>query len=252
MSTATPPRRFRLFKGLLLSLLCLLLAAVLMLAFGMKQTLDRFLSLGEGLLGWSSGWSQQQITQSFRENLRLLSPTQGDVLELATLEMEETATSMDHRSLFDMISLGTTVSEIKVPVVYRYHLKLSDSWQLNVKEGHCVVVAPVIRPSLPPAIRTDQMEKKTSAGWARFNAQEHLAALEKNLTPMAEKRASSEGKMKQIKDASRQAVAKFVQQWFLQQQQWSKDKIHTITVHFADEPAAGDSAAGLSAGTIKL
>jgi hypothetical protein len=242
MSTAPPQRSFSLIKAGLLTLLCLLLALGIIIGFGMKTTLDRYLALGESLFSWSSKLSQQQITQNFRESLRLLSPTQGDVLEVATLEMEETATSMDHRSLFDIIPLGTTVSEIKVPVVYRYHLKLSDHWQLYLKAGHCVVVAPVIRPSTPPAIRTDEMEKKTAAGWARFNAQENLDALERCLTPMTEKRAGSSGKMQKVREGSRQAVAKFVQTWLLKEQHWGEGKIHHIRVIFADEPEAKDAA----------
>jgi hypothetical protein len=74
-------------------------------------------------------------------------------------------------------------------VVYRFHLKLSEDWTLRVEDGRCVVIAPAIRPSLPPAIRTETMEKKSEAGWLRFNAAENLAELEKGLTQLVERRA---------------------------------------------------------------
>jgi hypothetical protein len=230
------PRSF--FKWVLLTLISVFMALAFLLAFGMRGSLNRVIGLAESVLGMSGKLSQQQITQTFRESLLLLSPTQGDVLELATLEMEETVTSVDHRTLFDLISLGTTIAEIKVPVVYRYHLKLSEDWQLHLHDGQCRVIAPAIRPSLPPAVRTDKMEKKTAAGWARFNAQQHLAELERNLTPMAERRAMTAGKLQKVREGARQSVAEFVKAWLLKQELHGQGSITSIKVIFADEAEA--------------
>jgi hypothetical protein len=106
-------------------------------------------------------FQSQHITETFRESLTRIDSTNGDVLELATLESDETITKFDMRTLFnDVIYLGTSVAEIKVPAVYRYHLKLSDDWKLETNGNVVTVVAPVIRPSQPPAIRTEKMEKE--------------------------------------------------------------------------------------------
>lgn len=187
-------------------------------------------------------FQNQHITETFRESLTQIDSSNGDILELATLESEETITKFDMRTLFnDVIYLGTSVAEIKVPAVYRYHLRLSDDWRLETKGNVVTVIAPIIRPSLPPAIRTEKMEKKSESGWLRFNREENLAELEKSLTPTLEKRAASPGKIKQVRDASRRSVAEFVRNWLLREDQWRESRLGAIVVVFADEPEASDS-----------
>ena len=184
------------------------------------------------------------ITESFRESITSITPTNGDVLELAVMESDETVTRNDVKTVLnDIIMLGETESEIRVPVVYRYHLKLSDDWKLSTEGNVVTVIAPVIRPSLPPAIRTERMEKKSTSGWLRFNEAESLAELEKSLTPRLESRARSRAKINSVREASRKAVAKFVQQWLVKEQQWRDDGLAAIVVLFADEDAVKNTAA---------
>ena len=180
-----------------------------------------------------------QITQTFQEQLISITPTHGDVLELATAERQETLTKYDMKTLlFNTVYLGTTVSEIRVPAVYRYHIKLSDEWKLG-SEGHtCVVIAPLIRPSLPPAIRTDRMETRSTAGWLRFNAARNLTELEKGITPMLEQRAGSPSRINEVRELSRKAVAEFVKNWLVKEDQWKARGFTDIVVVFADEPSA--------------
>jgi hypothetical protein len=184
---------------------------------------------------WTSAFGRSDISTSFRENIRKVSATHGDILELATVEADETFTRMDAKNIvWDLIYLGTTVSEIRAPAVYRYHLKLSDGWQISQHEDTCVVIAPVIRPSLPPAIRTDKMEKKTQAGWGRFNAAENLQLLEQSITPVLERRAGNATHLDQIREPARQATAEFVKTWVVK----DMPSVTRIVVVFADEPAA--------------
>ena len=202
---------------------------------------------GFGMKWLAEHFQKQTITESFHENVRRIASTQGDVLELATLDTEETVTKFDTKTLFnEAIYLGTTVAEIRAMVVYRYHLKLSDSWNLTVENGRCVVVAPAIRPSLPPAVRSETMEKKSEAGWLRFNASENMAELEKGLTSILERRAEAPGKIKHVREASRLSVAKFVQHWVLKEQkEHAEGGIREIVVIFSDEPAAANGAEAL-------
>lgn len=190
--------------------------------------------------GLPAKFLNQHITQTFREEHVKVTPTQGDILEVATLEMTETLTAYDMKTAFgDLVYLGTTVSEIKVPTVYRYHVKISDDWKLSVNGNVCTVLAPAIQPSLPPAIRTDGMEKRSEAGWLRFNAGEHLAQLEKNLTPTLEKRAGTPHRISQVREGARKAVAEFVRHWLLREGQWKKEAISAIIVRFPDETEKG-------------
>ncbi|MFN0075885.1 MAG: hypothetical protein ACKVY0_05370 [Prosthecobacter sp.] len=223
-----PRRRFGCFVILALMVLVVWLTSSTMLY-----------KLGSGLKWLAEQFQQQTITEVFRENVKRIVSTNGDVLELATLESEETITKFDSKTLFDVVYLGTTESEIRSVVVYRYHLKLSDEWRLEVQDGRCIVVAPAIRPSLPPAIRTETMEKKSAAGWMRFNAAENLAALEKGLTKILEARAGVPSKLRSVREASRQSVAKFVQQWILKEPtNQAQSGIREIVVVFPDEAAA--------------
>ena len=110
--------------------------------------------------------------------------TKVGLLELAKVTATETFRSEDERTYgfkWFEVDAGTTITEIRVPVTYRYHLRMRDAWQLSVTNNVCIVHAPEIRPSQPPAIHTDKMEKSSDEGWARFNAEEQMAKLDENI-----------------------------------------------------------------------
>jgi len=125
-----------------------------------------------------------------------------------------------------------------VPVTYRYHLRLSDPWRLDVSGQTCIVVAPVIRPSLPPASHTDKMEKKSDEGWGRFNAREQMTDLEKSITPTLTGYAADEKHLAFVREQCRKTVAEFVKTWLLKEDHWRSDRFHAIKVIFADETNA--------------
>jgi hypothetical protein len=182
----------------------------------------------------------QDISTTFRESITRITATHGDVLEVATLETDETVTRFDMKTAFnELVYLGTTVSEIRTPVVYRYHIKISENWQVQVDSGRCIVRAPALRPSSPPAVRTDGMQKKSEAGWLRFNAAENLASLERELTPTLEKRAGNKAHLDRIREAARGSVAEFVKRWLLSSSH--QEGVQSITVIFPDDhqPATG-------------
>ena len=70
-----------------------------------------------------------------------ITPTHGDILELATLEMDETITRYDMKTwVGNLLYLGTTVSEIRVPAVYRYHLRMNEPWKVTRRDHACNVM----------------------------------------------------------------------------------------------------------------
>ncbi len=181
-------------------------------------------------------FSQGTITTTFLAALPEIVSSGSGNLELATADQVETFRVEDERRvLWETLNLGKTVSEIRVPVTYRYHLRLAEPWKLDVSGQTCVVVAPAIRPSLPPAIHTDRLEKKSEAGWGRFNALEQMDALEKSVTPTLSKYAADARRMALVREQSRKTVAEFVKAWLLKEDQWRNDRFHTIKVVFADE-----------------
>lgn len=177
-----------------------------------------------------------EVNVLFRESITQVTPTQGDVLDVAVLETNDTITRRDSRTLFDhSIDLGTTVSEIKVKVTYRYHILLSDEWQISLRENDLVIIAPQIRATLPPAIHTDQMEKRSDAGWLRFNARENLEALERSLTPTLSNLALTPAKMMLVKESARSAIEKFVRSWVLSRKEWEEHRSRDVKIYFSED-----------------
>lgn len=204
------------------------------------ETLDRAGQAGaatvQNALAVAEKFQSGKITQTFISALPQLVSSDGGRLEVATLEQVETLRAEDERSLFwDRLPLGKTISEVRVPVTYRYHLELKDPWKIEISGQTCIVLAPPIRPSLPPALHTDRLERRSEAGWGRFNAREQMEALEKNLTPTLSEFAADPRRMALAREASRRAVAEFVRNWLLKEDHWRADRFRTIRVLFADE-----------------
>ncbi len=184
----------------------------------------------------ASRFQRGTITETFTAAIPLIKGTGMGHLELATAETTETFERSDMKTIgWDLLYIGTTTSEIKVPVTYRYHLKLSDPWKLDVSGQTCVVIAPPIRPSLPPAIHTDRMEKKSDRGWARLNADTQMAELEQSITPTLQRYAGDPRHIRLVREECRKTVAEFVKTWLLKEDHWRTNRFTTIKVIFADE-----------------
>ncbi len=182
------------------------------------------------------GFLSANITETFLASIPEIDAGGLGNLEVAKAEITETFTRSDERFiLWDKVSLGTTVTEIKVPVTYRYHLRLDDPWQLEVSGRICLVRAPAIRPSQPPAIHTDRMSKRAQEDWLRFDGEEQLQDLERSITPRLVARAGSAKHLALVREPSRRAVARFVRAWLLREDQWRDDRFHAIKVVFPDE-----------------
>jgi len=181
-------------------------------------------------------FKQGTIEHTFREyRTRVLDSTGGKV-EVAVIETTESLARADALSaIWGLLYLGETVTEIRFPVVYRYYVRLSGEWKITVSDHICTVVAPPIEAFLPPAIRTEGMEKHSSRGWARFNAQDQLDALELKITPYLEKVAMTPDKLRMAADPARRAVAELVQNWLRAENHWRQDAYSGIAVYFPHE-----------------
>jgi len=178
-----------------------------------------------------------QITETFRAEIPVFQSAGVGRLEIGIVESNETFTkSSKTRILWDLISRGETVAEIKVPVTYRYHLDLAAEWKISVKDNLCIVVAPPIQASLPVAIHTDKLQKSVKEGWAQFNGEELADELHRSITPKLNEFASSEKNIANIREEARGSVAKFIRSWLIREEQWNESKLAAISVRFADEP----------------
>lgn len=175
------------------------------------------------------------ITTTFLEDIPVITSTHGDVLELAHSRSIETFRREDSmNSLWDLFYIGTTTVEIRAPVTFRYHIKLSDPWRLAAKGNVCFVYAPQFRPSLPPAIDTGLMEKRAESGWARFDKNQRLDELERDMTGLLVQRAKSPSHLNLVREQCRKSVGEFVKNWLIQRAQWT-NTFDAIVVVFPDE-----------------
>jgi hypothetical protein len=224
------------WKTTILSLMVIVLALIGAAVF-LKVAKETRVSLSELAGKFASG----HITTTFLEDIPIISSTHGNVLELATSRSTETFRREDAlNSFWNSVYIGTTTAEIRVPVTFRYHLLLSDPWHLAVKGSVCFVSAPQFRPSLPPAIDTTFMEKRAESGWARFDKNQQLDQLEKEMTGMLNRRAKDAAHLDLVREQCRRSVAEFVKNWLIQRAQWSNN-FDAIVVAFPDEqPFAND------------
>lgn len=160
--------------------------------------------------------------------------TKGGLLEVATVRALERFTREDSRDFWG-IDLGTTVSQIQVPVTYRFHIEMAREWPIELRGRTAIARAPAIKPSLPVAFDTAAMEKYTRAGWARFNKEENLEALERSMTPTLAERASGEAYRGLAEDAARRTIAEFITTWLLKETDWKRDPLHKVVVLFPGE-----------------
>ena len=203
---------------------------------GIKNTVDKVISTAPEV---ARNFITGNITHTFRESIPRITSTQGDVLELAVYRCDETFKRTDEKwTGWGWVYLGTTIAEIRVPVSFRYHLRLSDTWRLAARDQTCIVLAPAIRPSLPPAIHTAEMERRAESGWARFDKNEQLEALQRSMTPTLERRAGDAAHLQLVREACRHSVAVFVQKWLMREGQWRSDRFTSIVVLFPDEATA--------------
>ena len=153
-------------------------------------------------------------------------------LELATATFPESFARQDSLTTFwGLLNLGTSIVQVQVPVTYRYHLCLRDAWKLELKHRRLIVHAPAIKPSLPPAIHTDQLTTLEVRGWARGSTSELLTQLQQSITPTLNRYAGDARHLELVRPQCRASVAEFVQLWLEREGHACAD----ITVFFNDE-----------------
>lgn len=161
--------------------------------------------------------------------------TAGGLLEVSTIRTEERFDSTTNHTVLG-VPVGKTVAQIRVPVVYRYHIPLAKEWTLHSTATALVVVAPAVRPSLPVAIDTGRLESFSAGIWSPFTGTAAVDALQKSITAILSKKAEAPDLIKLQRESARQTVTEFVQKWVVQQPSWQGEKTPAVLVFFEDEP----------------
>ncbi|MEM6793328.1 MAG: hypothetical protein AAF725_05070 [Acidobacteriota bacterium] len=191
------------------------------------------------------------VTESFLSSMPELDRSGTGRLEVASAVITETLSRSDERRVaWDLLPLGKTTVEIEVPVTYRYHVAVQGEWKIEIRGPVCLVSAPALTATLPPAIHTDRLRTRTEESMLRFDAGEQMLDLQRSLTPRLSQRAESPQYRDLMREEARRAVANFVRTFLLDQDYWRDDAFATIKVSFADEsedpgPAAQEPGFGL-------
>lgn len=187
------------------------------------------------LLWIGLGPTEKAVHASRTLSLPLVSRTPGGLLEVASVSTTEL---FEKKSMLTIagLNLGTTVSQIRVPAVFRYQVRLASDWRAYISDGKLLIIAPAPTPSLPVAIDTARMEMQTRSGWARANGQENLEALHREISGALEAKAKSAAYVDAQREHARKTVAEFVAKWLLEQERWKTIRPEQVKVYFADEP----------------
>ena len=225
----------------------IVLGALIVYAF--LAALNRFVAAGEkvasipadfarGLGEAARGFLRVDVTRRFVSSIPSNEELGAGRLEVAVATTTESITRADEQYAFwDLLPLGRTEVEVRVPVTWRWYLPLDDGWEATVEGPVLTVVAPTPKPSLPPAIHTDGVERRVEADWLRFDAAERLAQLERELTPLLSTRAGDRAHRELAREPARKVVERFARLWIAGQGS-EGEAIRVVVVRFADETGA--------------
>jgi hypothetical protein len=202
---------------------------------GAKAVLFTALAIGAAILALI--WTRANLPVRERgavATVPIVMHTQGGRLEVATVKARESFNLADPKRFFGL-DMGTTVSELRADVTYRFYIDMAKEWAILISaDGKTATVhAGLLKPSLPVAFDTAGMAKYTTSGWARFNKQENLANLEASLSAQLQQRAN--GYRELARESGRVTVRDFVTTWLIKEGHWSHGGEHRVAVRFPDD-----------------
>jgi hypothetical protein len=178
--------------------------------------------------------SEVPVQSALSEEI-LVMRTRGGWLEVSTVKSTELFDSAVDHDIFGL-SLGQTVTRIRVPAHFTYRIRLAREWKVLRRDDSFLVVVPQVEPSLPVAVDLGRMQKYASGIWSPLTGPAALDQLERQITAKLARKAVSPFYIQLQRDAARRTVAEFVQKWLVTHSKWGKPDSRKIRVLFADEP----------------
>ena len=169
------------------------------------------------------------------QDMLVVMRTNGGLLEVSTVSSEERFESTTSHTVFG-VPVGATVARIRVPAVYRYHIPLDKDWTLRLSGKALVVIAPLVRPSLPVAIQTGQIQAYSNGVWSPYVGGPQILSLLKSISANLADKAGSEQMLLLQRESARKTVTEFVQKWVVAESQWKGLKAPVVLVFFKGEP----------------
>ncbi len=154
------------------------------------------------LLGYKLWFGEGNVRTSHSSGGLVVMRTPGGLLEVSTIAAEERFESTTSHTVLG-IDVGKTVALLRVPTVYRYHIPLAKDWSFRVMGDALIVVAPAVKPSLPVAIDTGNLESFSSGLWSPFTGADAREALQKSITRTLGEKAGSPERLLLQREAAR-------------------------------------------------
>ncbi len=161
--------------------------------------------------------------------------TNGGLLEVSTITSPEHFESTKDHTILG-IPVGSTVTTLRVPATYRYHIELAPEWKILLRDKTFVVVAPAVKASLPVAIDTAKLEAQSFGVWSLFTGHGQIDLLQRSITQALADKANSPAYIQMQRESARATVKEFVAKWLITQEQWKSVSGYPIKVFFSDEP----------------
>lgn len=188
---------------------------------------------------------ERNVASAISHSIADIRATKGDILILAEMESLQTIREDDTRLVkvpyadFN-ISMGTTMSEVRVPAHFRFFVRLSEPFEVKITEHgdlrRCVVTAPPLEAQTPVTFDSNRMEIRVDAGWLRFNKDEAKEKVIKSITPVLDARAPENARL--ARDKARTAFAAFVRSWLLRDKLLGAGAVEDVIVLFPGEEGA--------------
>ncbi|HEY6565248.1 MAG TPA: hypothetical protein VIY86_12165 [Pirellulaceae bacterium] len=161
--------------------------------------------------------------------------TKGGLLEVSSIKSPERFEASQNHTIAG-IFVGKTISRIRVPAVFRYHIELAPEWKILLRDKTFIVVAPPVTPTLPVAIDTASLESESSGTWSLITGQKLIDDLQRSISAGLAEKAKSRTYVELQREEARKTVAEFVTRWLITQDRWKSTSDHPVRVFFSDEP----------------
>jgi hypothetical protein len=221
-------RRYLLLPSISLPQMRFFLAAIAVLSL-----------LGNGYLGFRL-WRASPPPPPPTQIVQTVAPpvvmrTAGGLLEVSTVTTQERFASSQNHTILG-VGVGTTIAQIQVPAVFRYHIELAKEWTFRSEGDTLIVSTPPVRPSLPVAIDTGKLQAFSGGVWSPFLGTGQVAGLQSSITNTLAAKATTPELIQVQRESARKTVTEFVQKWVVGQPRWRGIKPPMVLVFFADEP----------------
>lgn len=161
--------------------------------------------------------------------------TNGGLLQVSTIKAVESFQATKDHHILGLIPMGETVTLIRVPAVFHYHIELAPEWKVLVIGKTLIVVAPIVRPTLPIAIDTSRLQRFSSGTWSVFTGRTELDLLQRSITQTLAVKAYTSSYLQYQRETARKTVVQFVEKWLITQERFKVGGPYAVRVYFADE-----------------